>query len=31
MRLGRHVYVLHYIIDGDDQVIVRVWHGENRV
>lgn len=32
MRLGRHVYVLHYIIDGDDQVIVRIWHGsENRV
>ena len=32
MRLGRHVYVLHYVIDGDDQVIVRIWHGrENRV
>lgn len=27
MRLGRHVYVLHYVIDGDDQVIVRIWHG----
>lgn len=32
MRLGRHVYVLYYIIDGDDQVIVRIWHGrENRL
>jgi plasmid stabilization system protein ParE len=27
MRFGRSVYVLHFIIEGADQVIVRIWHG----
>ena len=27
MRLGRSTYVVHYVVDGDDQVIVRIWHG----
>lgn len=27
MRLGRSTYVIHYVVDGEDQVIVRVWHG----
>ena len=27
MRFGRSVYVIYDCIDGDDQVIVRIWHG----
>ena len=27
MRLGRSTYVIHYVVDGEDQVIVRIWHG----
>lgn len=27
MRLGRSTYVIHYVEDGPDQVIVRIWHG----
>lgn len=27
MRFGRSVYVVHFVIDGDDQIIVRLWHG----
>jgi plasmid stabilization system protein ParE len=27
MRFGRSVYVLYFTIDGEDQVILRVWHG----
>jgi len=27
MRFGRSVYVVYYVIDGDDQIIVRLWHG----
>lgn len=30
MRFGRSAYVLHYVIDDLDQVIVRVWHGRQR-
>lgn len=27
MRLGRSTYVIHYVEDEKDQVIVRIWHG----
>ncbi len=27
MFFGRAAYVIYYVIDGDDQVVVRIWHG----
>lgn len=27
MRFGRSIFVIYFLIDGDDQVILRVWHG----
>jgi plasmid stabilization system protein ParE len=27
MRFGRRVYVIYFVEDGDDQIIVRMWHG----
>lgn len=27
MRFGRSAYVIYFIIEGDDQVVLRVWHG----
>lgn len=26
-RFGRSCYVMHYLQDGDDVVVVRLWHG----
>lgn len=27
MRFGRSVYVIYFLIEGDNQIILRVWHG----
>lgn len=27
MRFGRSVYVIYFLVEGDDQIILRVWHG----
>ncbi len=30
MRFGGAAYVIYYVVEGDDQVLVRVWHGRER-
>jgi len=30
MRFGGSAYVIYFLTDGDDQVIVRIWHGRER-
>jgi plasmid stabilization system protein ParE len=27
MRFGRFAYVVYFVVDGADQIIVRIWHG----
>jgi plasmid stabilization system protein ParE len=27
MRFGGSAYVIHYVAEGDNQIIVRMWHG----
>lgn len=30
MRFGGSAYVIYYLVEGGDQVIVRLWHGRER-
>jgi hypothetical protein len=27
MKFGKSTYVINYIEDGADQIVVRIWHG----